>query len=315
MAAMGAGRYNVDTAQARAINAETALQWNQYMYQAKVEGERIYNERMARDQKRSQENIKAHEARLRTAPNEYDITTGNALNAAVLDLSDPKVYPKAVYYANRVKVGGEDIRDIPFQYAAAAITVSVHQLTQGKAPAPLQRAEFGPDREKLKAVAAELRKEGEELGTHKPETIKKAKDQIMATKAKAESVLPKNSQELRDAEKYIKALYGLASMLETPAVNVLLSGVEKRPDASLGDLLGFMQAYNLRFGAATTPRQRQLYMKLYPELAKLRNEVIPSPGSNPPPSPTVDPSVPAEVFGALDYNHAEVKPPAPPKPQ
>src|SRR4051794_18981466 len=81
MAAMGAGRYNVDTAQARAINAETALQWNQYMYQAKVEGERIYNERMARDQKRSQENIKAHEARLRTAPNEYDITTGNALNA------------------------------------------------------------------------------------------------------------------------------------------------------------------------------------------------------------------------------------------
>ena len=51
----------------------------------------------------------------------------------------------------------------------------------------------------------------------------------MATKAKIEATFPQNSQERRDAEKYIKALYGLASMLETPAVNVLLAGVEKRP--------------------------------------------------------------------------------------
>ena len=34
----------------------------------------------------------------------------------------------------------------------------------------------------------------------------------------------------QSAEKYVKALYGLASMLETPAVNVLLAGVEKRPE-------------------------------------------------------------------------------------
>ena len=115
----------------------------------------------------------------------------------------------------------------------------------------------------------------------------------MATKAKIEATFPKNSQEFRDAEKYIKALYGLASMLETPAVNVLLAGVEKRPEATLGDLMDFMATYNLRFGAAETPRQKAVYRKLYPMLDKLRDEVVPVPGSNPRPDRPRTPPSPA----------------------
>ena len=208
-------------------------------------------------------------------------------------MSDPKYFQKAVYYGLKTKVGGEDIRDIPFAYASEAISISVHQLTQNGPPAFLTRDEFAKDREGLKSVAAELRTEGQELGTHKPETIKKAKDQIMATKAKIEATLPHNSQEYRDAEKYVKALYGLASMLETPAVNVLLAGVEKRPDATLGDLMEFMAAYNLRFGAAETPRQKAVYRKIYPMLAMTRDNVMvgaqpprrqPKPGRTEPPA-------------------------------
>jgi hypothetical protein len=178
----------------------------------------------------------------------------------------------------------------------------------------LKSDEFGPDRDKLKAIAVDLRKEGEELGSPRPETIKKAKDQIMATKAKIETIFPKTSQDYRDAEKYIKALYGLASMLETPAVNVLLAGVEKRPDATLGDLMDFMATYNLRFGPSESPRQRAVYMKLYPMLAKLRDEVVPTPGSNPPPGPVAGPNAPARVFEGIGYNTTETKTPPPPPP-
>ena len=313
MYAMGMGQYNVQTSQARSINADTAMRWNQYMYNSRVQAAKIYREKNARDEAREKGGYNAIQERIRNNPNSIDIANGNALNVAFEEVNDPKLFQKAIYYGTKVKVGGEAIRDIPFQYASAGISTSVHQLTQGGAPAALRRDEFGPDREKLKAVAAELRKEGEELGTHKPETIQKAKDQIMATRAKVEATFPRNSQEFRDAEKYIKALYGLASMLETPAVNVLLAGVDKRPEATLGDLMEFMAAYNLRFGASTTPRQREVYMMLYPMLDKLRDELVPVPGSAPPTSPAVA-AAPTEVFGGVGYNHAELKTPPPPAP-
>ncbi len=308
--AMGMGRYNVETAQARSINAQTAMQWNQYIYESKMEAQRIWAEKENKEQAKEKGDYKAIQDRVRNSPTPIDIEKGNALNVAMDEMSNPKLFPKAVYYGTKVKVGGEDIRDIPFQYASAAISTSVHQLTQGGAPEALKRDEFGPDRDKLKAIAAELRKEGEELGTHKPETIKKAKDQIMATKAKVEATFPQNSQERRDAEKYIRAIYGLASMLETPAVNVLLAGVEKRPEATLGDLMDFMAAYNLRFGAAETPRQKSIYQNLYPMLAKLRDDVG-TQGAAPAPEPTTDHGAPGEVFEGLGYKHAE-KPAAPP---
>lgn len=314
MAAMGMGRYNLNTAEARSINAQTAMAWNQYMYESSVESSRIYLANKAKREGQEKADLNAIKNRIRNKPTSVDIADGNALNSAMTELSNPKIFSKALYYGKQMKLGGEAIRNIPFQYASAAISISVHQLVQGGPPAPLKRDEFGPDREKLKAIAAEIRQEGEELGSPKPETIKKAKAQIMATKAKVEATFPQASQDRRDAEKYLKALYGLASMLETPAINVLLAGVEKRPDATVGDLLGFMSAYNLRFGAAESPEQRQIYNTLYPMLANLRDQVSSAPGAT-----TTAPSMsasaaPLEVFGGLDYNHAEVKTPAPPAP-
>jgi hypothetical protein len=312
--AMGMGRYNLDTAQARSINANTAMQWNQYIYESKIESQRIWAERTAKEEAREKSNYKTIHDRMRNSPTSVDIEKGNALNFAMTELSDPKIFQKAVYYASKMKVGGEDIRDIPFQYASAAISTSVHQLTQGGPPPFLKREDFATDRASLKAIAAELKTEGEELGTHKPETIKKAKDQIMATKAKIEKTFPQGSAERLEAEKYVKALYGLASMLETPAVSVLLAGVDKRPEATLGDLMDFMATYNLRFGAAENARQKAVYNKLYPMLARVRSEINPGPGSVPTGPTMTGHDVPGAVFDGIGYNTSEVKPPAPPKP-
>src|SRR5438270_2235574 len=48
--AVGAGRYNQQTAVARSINADTAMRWNQYVYQSQLEANRNYQARMARKQ-------------------------------------------------------------------------------------------------------------------------------------------------------------------------------------------------------------------------------------------------------------------------
>lgn len=42
----------------------------------------------------------------------------------------------------------------------------------------------------------------------------------------------------------------------------------------VGNLLGFMYAYNLRFGAATTPEQRQAYNQLFIILDRTRDQVL-----------------------------------------
>jgi hypothetical protein len=55
-------------------------------------------------------------------------------------------------------------------------------------------------------------------------------------------------------------------------------------------------------------------MNLYPAVAKLRDEVVPVPGSNPPSGPVAGPGVPGEVFEGLGYNTTEKAPPPPPVP-
>ncbi len=312
MFAMGMGRYNLETAQANSIDADTTKRWNEYMYNARLEAARQFRERQARLLARTNTNAEAIRLRLRNSPNQVDIESGNALNAALDELNAPKVFPKAIYEGSKVKLGGDLIRDIPFNYAAAAISISVQQLVQGDPPVVLRRPEFADDLAALRAIVTELRQQSEELGEDKPETIKKAKDLVLAIRAKAETTLGRTTQPFRDADRHLKAVYGLASMLETPAINVLLAGVEKRPEATLGDLLEFMSEYSLRFGASTSTRQRQVYRTLFPMLAKIREDVVPTPAPVAPTSAQAVNDAPAAVFDGLGYKNAEIKPPVKP---
>ena len=64
-------------------------------------------------------NIKAQNeihAKLRDHPDQHDVYMGDALNVAVEEIEDPRVYSKNLVKA-KVKIGGELIRDIPFRFA------------------------------------------------------------------------------------------------------------------------------------------------------------------------------------------------------
>ncbi len=56
----------METAQARAINANTTMQFNQYMYQASQRAKRNYHAKLAKDKSRSETGAEAVHARLRT---------------------------------------------------------------------------------------------------------------------------------------------------------------------------------------------------------------------------------------------------------
>ena len=215
-------------------------------------------------------------ARLRNNPERADIYRGDALNVALDEINDPRVYSKALQ-GGQVKIGGETIRNIPFQSASAAITMSIHQIAKGGPPKALMvtRVRRG-SRDDQGAGPGDSQADRGRQGHPTRQTIDKLLAAINQAEAKADKLMPANTKDRVEADKYLKALHGLMAMLDTPALDLILAGVEKRPEATLGELLGFMNAFNLRFGPATTPKQREVYDSLYPKLADLRNQIAPA---------------------------------------
>jgi hypothetical protein len=304
--AAGAGFYNKQTAIADAINTDTVIRWNEYLHEAQMSANRRYAQRRAMARDRVIQSAEATRKRLRDNPEPRDVFQGDALNVALDEINDPRIYGRALRSA-KVNIGGEKIRTIPFQYAAAAITVSIDQLANGPLPAALLAADFQADRQAFKDLDRQIVAQIEDGKDPDPETIKKLLGAIYAAEEKAAKILPRNSRERNEADRYLKALHGLAAMLKTPAIDLILAGVENRPDATLGDLLRFMGAFNLRFGVASTPQQQQVYSFLYPKLVQLRDEVAPALASTA--APKTSGHEPEDFFSGMSYDDLEKKAP------
>ena len=121
--------------------------------------------------------------------------------------------------------------------------------------------------------------------------------EIYTLEEKATSILPKNSLQLKQAQKYLKSLHGLVAMLKTPSLDTYLAGVEKKPETTLGELLRFMNAFNLRFGPATTAKQRDVYASLFPVMDKLRDEVAASVAS----TSVASPNAAQDFFSGMSF--------------
>ncbi len=310
--AAGAGVYNQQTAIANSINTQTAIEFNQYMFLSQMEANARYQQTLINRQNLRNETAATIHNRLRNNPTPSDVASGDALNVVYDELSNPNVYTKVLKGA-KATVPGTLVRDIPFQYATEAITVSVDDLTKRGAPASLRTEAFEPERSEMRAIVQELRKENQEKGAYDRATLEKAEEKLLVLLKKVDQVYKKNSPDWTEAHKFLKAAYGLCRMLETPAIDVLLAGVEKRPEASLGELLSFMQSYNLRFGATKTPRQKEIYKTLYPMLVSLRDESI---GKEPPPpvASNVGPEHAKAFFEGMDVKDVTKKVPPPPSP-
>ena len=170
-------------------------------------------------------------------------------------------------------------------------------------------AEFEADRTAFKSVGQEIRESSTRSTDPSRKRSSKARAVINAAEARAEKLLPRNTRDRNEVDRYLKALHGLIGMLDTPALDVILSGVDKRPEATLGELLAFMDAFNLRFGQATTPRQRMVYQELYPKLVALRDEVAPLLAGVQARQPQA--TAVADFFSKMDFKDLQKHAPAP----
>src|SRR5437763_16198446 len=94
--AAGAGSYNLQTAQARSINSQTAMQMNDYMYAINQRNAQNHYKRLADQEKLSRQASDTVYHRIHDNPAPRDVHSGDALNAVRDDLSNPMVYSRAV---------------------------------------------------------------------------------------------------------------------------------------------------------------------------------------------------------------------------
>jgi hypothetical protein len=311
--AAGAGSYNVQTAQARSINTQTAMQLDNYMYAVNKQNAATNLARRQQQKKNVNQSADATFKRLHDNPDPHDVHTGDALNIVLTELVNPKVYTQVVQKAT-TPVASQLVKNINFQHAANMILISLADVSARGVPDAVATGPlFEPDRQAIRTIVAKGRKEAEGTGLVSSETIQGFRAAVQAAKDKADASFAQGTRQRDEADNFLKALLGLCKMLERPDIEEFLKGLNRYPTTTMGHLIAFMHSFNLRFGVAKTPEQEATYDQLYPMLAQLRDQAQAQDTSlMTAQAPLPDPKQAMSIFAGMPYEHLQTPPPPPP---
>lgn len=270
--ARGQGVYEVEDAKAQAINLDTTLKWNKALRARqkalrKEAQENAANQAAARDERVARQELE-------------DGTTVNQLLGSIYD------YDPIVSKASRARtaIPADTIHDIPFEWDTEAISICIDQMTAKDAlPAALTDEEFVNERANLRKAVEEVLKEDTKGNVTSP-TKKRLTAAINAFRDKFTKDVPKFDATYNDAANYFTTLASLTKLLNDSSMKKILAQLGKNEDVPVGKLITFMHSYNLRFGPATTDRQRDIYRNLAPLLTQVMQDTSVQPA----PAPAVD---------------------------
>jgi hypothetical protein len=265
--ARGQGVYEVDHARAQTINLDTMLKWNQAL--------RARQQQLQKEKQKEDARLKARrDARVER----MELEDGTTLNNLLMQIFD---FDPTAGKSTRAKtpIGGAAIRDIPFQWNTEAITICIDQMAARDAlPEALTDDGFAAERAALgRAVEAALKEDGK--GDVSAPTMKRLIGAIADFRAKFLKAVPRDDPDFAEADAYFTTLASLSRLLHDPSMKKALAEIENDREISVGDLIGFMQTYNLRFGPVASARQLQIYRELVTLLGGVLNDVnaVPSP--------------------------------------
>jgi hypothetical protein len=313
--AAGMGEYNVQTAQAAAINTQTAMQFNEYMYAVNKQNAATELARRRAQQKNVNESADATYKRLHDNPEPSDVHDGDALNVVLTELANPKVFTQVVQKAT-MPVPSKLVKNINFRHAANMILISLADISARGVPDALATTpEFETDRQTIRAIVAKGRQEAAGTRQVSPETLQTFRTAVQALKDKADAKFAQGTRQRSESDNFLKALLGLSKMLARPDVEQFLQDLNKYPSTTMGHLISFMHSFNLRFGVAKTAEQEAAYDQLYPMLVTLRDQAQ-AQGPNPmtAQAPMPDPKQAMSMFSGMPYDQLKGSPPPPPAP-
>jgi len=297
--AMGAGIYNLASAKANAIDADTAMRFNDYVAQVTRESAMIHAARVDQRIARNRSLYDARQKQLRDNPERHDIDNGDALNAAVADLSDPRIGSSALRAA-KAPLPASLIAEIPFLNGAERVTLMLDHLRESTKWSDVFEGErFSADQKKFEDLVARMRSEAYD-GDLSPRILGEARSFLTDLRAKLDAQPLKDPGHQKEAMRFLTACTSMVGLLEKPNIRPALLELGKIQNTMIGNLLGFMNAYNLRFGPATTPRQRENYSRLFEILDQTRDQIVAEAKLDSTPAPATNPTSATEFFQGLD---------------
>ncbi len=308
--AMGAGIYNYDTALANNINGQTAIMMNNAWATAQREDNMIHHARVVQDAQRDRTLYNQRIQQLRDKPGLREIENGDALNLAVQDLSDPRLGSSALRAANTT-VPASLIADVPFQNASERVTFMLNELrAAAKWPKAFDEPRFAADKKLFDELVARIRKEDVD-GDVSAKTIRQARELIANLKGKLAAEPLRDEDDQAAVTKFLNASTAMVGLLEKPDVAAALGQLRKVKDTSLGNLLGFMHAYNLRFGAATKLKEKQAYHQLFGILDPTRDQILSEAKLDASPTAQANAGSIRDIYGSFDERkaHAPIRNP------
>jgi hypothetical protein len=290
------GTYDIEEAQAQAINLDTMLKWNKAL--------------RARQKALAQEQAEADQQRLadrdaRVAREELeDGTTLNRLLNRISDF-DPGASKSS---KAQTPISARSIQDIPFEWNTEAITICIDQLTGKDAlPICLTTDQFTEERAALqKAVRAAIKEDMR--GSVSPSTKRRLDEAITKFRDKFVKTVDKFDPGYQDARDYFTTMASLTKLLNDPAMRKIIAALGNDQQIPVGRLIAFMQSFNLRFGPATTQRQIEIYAALQDVLTQVMNDMSSAP---PPPPPPIDStgkelqSAAKDAFKKMPWKHLD----------
>lgn len=282
------GFYNMCQAQADQIDAATSMAWMDY-YKRSMHEEHMQSlaNRAAR-RKRLIELYNRRKDRVANNPNELDLLSGDALNSLLEQLSDPKLDSSALRKGGQ-SIPGETIQRIALKYASRGLTISLGRLTvrDGWPPA-LRDDRFALERKGYHA-AVQAVLERNLAGKLTPEDHKSLQAAVLALKRKLSATIPESDRlDYVQAKAFIDDLDDAIAPLRDADAQTVLAGLDRYAGTTVGDVVVFMQRYNLRFAQALSRDERESYHLLYATMVRLRDQVTQlAPGlgrNNPPPA-------------------------------
>ena len=199
------------------------------------------------------------------------------------------------------------IRDIAFRNASEAVTIVLSQIKAvTKWPAALEGARFADEKRVFEELVEKATKEDDE-GDISPQTLKAGHDFINGLRAKLAASPLEGNREREDATRFVKTFAGLVRLLERPDTTEAFNQLRMVKTTPLSNLIAFMEIYNLRFGAATTPRQRLIYRDLFTAIDTVRDQVVKEVKVAEADKALPDPSAATDFFSKLFLDQADEK--------
>ena len=258
---MGAGIYNYDTAMANNINAQTAVYLNNAWAEATREDAMIHAARVHKEFLRDQSLYDAHQKMLRDNPGQHYVENGDCAQCGGLGSERPETRQLRVSAAN-IMVPASLIAEVPFQNASERVTFVLDKLrAAAKWPKAFDTPLYAKDKELYNEIVQRIREE-DLRGDVSQKTIAEAKALVKNLRSKLAQPLD-DPDDQQATNKFLNASSALIGLMEKPDIRPALAELKKVKDTSLGNLLGFMHAFNLRFGPANTQKEKQAFQQLY----------------------------------------------------